>query len=201
MESNHRLDLSIGFEELIEWIALTTMNTVSWAESVAAWSSFATAVFTLGLLVAAVWAGFTAVSAMRASKAASNAAAEANEQMKLDSIAQTRPYVYADIVPSLAGRRHFDLRITNVGKTAARNLHIQFDNWPEKIDDVAEHVKILLRLNELCLLAARFGLTGASRAIFQMERPKLGCLKKERSSCSMALMIQQRRSTRNNTRF
>lgn len=119
------------------------MNTVSWAESVAAWSSFATAVFTLGLLVAAVWAGFTAVSAMRASKAASDAAAEANEQMKLDSIAQTRPYVYAEIVPSLAGSGHFDLRISNVGKTAARNLHIQFDNWPEKIDGVAEHVKIL----------------------------------------------------------
>lgn len=119
------------------------MNTVSWAESVAAWSSFATAVFTSGLLVAAVWAGFTAVSAMRASKAASDAAAEANEQMKLDSIAQTRPYVYAEIVPSLAGSGHFDLRITNVGKTAARNLHIQFDNWSDQIDDVAEKVKLL----------------------------------------------------------
>lgn len=119
------------------------MNEVSWAESVAAWSSFATAIFTLGLLVAAVWAGCTAVSAMRASKAASEAAAEANEQMKLDSIAQARPYVYAEIVPSLAGRRHFDLRITNVGKTAARNLCMKFDNWPDEIDDVAEKIKIL----------------------------------------------------------
>lgn len=119
------------------------MNGVSWAESVAAWSSLATAIFTLGLLVAAVWAGLTAVSAMRASKAASDAAAEANEQMKLDSIAQTRPYVYAEIVPSLAGAGHFDLRIMNVGKTAARNLYVQFDNWPKEIDDVAQQVKIL----------------------------------------------------------
>ena len=119
------------------------MNGVSWAESVAAWSSLATAIFTFGLLVAAVWAGCTAVSAMRASKAASAAAAEANEQTKLDSIAQTRPYVYAEIVPSLAGTGHYDLRIMNAGKTAARNLHIQFDNWPEKIDDVAEQVKVL----------------------------------------------------------
>ena len=71
------------------------MNGVSWAESVAAWSSFATAIFTLGLLVAAVWAGFTAVSAMRASKAASDAAAEANEQMKLDSIARRCQWVVA----------------------------------------------------------------------------------------------------------
>lgn len=119
------------------------MNGVSWAESVAAWSSLATAIFTFGLLVAAVWAGCTAVSAMRASKAASDAAAEANEQMKLDSIAQTRPYVYAEIVPSLAGSDAYDLRVTNVGRTAARNLHIQFDKWPTEIDFVAQQVKIL----------------------------------------------------------
>ena len=80
---------------------------------------------------------------MHASKAASDAAAEANEQMKLDSIAQTRPYVYAEIVPSLGGTDAYDLRVTNVGRTAARNLYIQFNNWPKKIDDVAEHVKIL----------------------------------------------------------
>lgn len=80
---------------------------------------------------------------MHASKAASDAAAEANEQMKLDSTAQTRPYVYAEIVPSLGGTDAYDLRVTNVGRTAARNLYIQFNNWPKKIDDVAEHVKIL----------------------------------------------------------
>ncbi|RRD36818.1 hypothetical protein EII31_03770 [Leucobacter sp. OH2974_COT-288] len=80
---------------------------------------------------------------MRASKAASDAAAEANSQAKIDSIAQTRPYVYAEILPSLAGKGSFDLRITNVGKTAAKGLHVQFDSWPEELDDIAEKIKNL----------------------------------------------------------
>ena len=101
---------------------------------------------------------------MHASKAASDAAAEANEQMKLDSIAQTRPYVYAEIVPSLGGTDAYDLRVTNVGRTAARNLYIQFNNWPKKIDDVAEHVKILFETERTlppgCLIRTYWRLEG-----------------------------------------
>lgn len=156
------------------------MNEVSWAESVAAWSSLATAIFTLGLLVAAVWAGCTAVSAMRASKAASDAAAEANEQMKLDSIAQARPYVYAEIVPSLAGPDAYDLRITNVGRTAARNLHIEFDNWPQEVDDVAQEVRILFETKRTlppgCSIRTYWSLQGddlcVSNEAVKPEEPK-----------------------------
>lgn len=119
------------------------MNYTIWLDTLVALATIANSFFTLGLLFTAVWAGRTAVLAMRASKAASDAAAEANFQAKIDSIAQSRPYVYAEILPSLAGPGFFDLRIMNVGKTAAKGLHVQFDSWPEELDDIAEQIKNL----------------------------------------------------------
>ncbi|KNX35961.1 hypothetical protein VV01_21940 [Luteipulveratus halotolerans] len=76
-----------------------------------------------------------------AAKGTLNAAQEANEQAKRDSIEQTRPYVYAEIVGSLAGSPSWDLRITNMGNSAARGLTLEYDAWPETLDDIASKTK------------------------------------------------------------
>lgn len=113
----------------------------NWADTLVALSSLISTILTLGLLIAAIWAGVTAIEAMRASRIASEAAKEANEQARRDSIEQTRPYVYAEILPSLAGTSQYDLRVSNVGRTAARSLRLEFDAWPEEIDDIAKQIK------------------------------------------------------------
>ena len=117
------------------------MGEPNWTDVMAALSSLLTTLLTIGLLLAAIWAGRTAIEAMRASKVASEAAREANEQARRDSIEQTRPYVYVEILPSLQGFGVYDLRISNVGRSAARNLRFEFDNWPDPIDDVAERIQ------------------------------------------------------------
>jgi hypothetical protein len=66
-----------------------------------------------------------------------NAAREANEQARRDSIEQTRPYVFVEILPGLAGATSWDLRVTNSGQSAARELVLDYDRWPEDLDDVA----------------------------------------------------------------
>jgi hypothetical protein len=75
---------------------------------------------------------------MQASERASVAAERANEQAQRDSAAQTRPYVDVEIVPGLSGIACYDLRITNTGKTPARNLTLRYDAWPERPDDIAQ---------------------------------------------------------------
>lgn len=99
----------------------------------------------IGLLVVAGIGGKTALSALKASQEASQAAREANEQMKRDSIEQTRPYVYAEIIPSLAGPSSYDIRIVNAGKSSAFNLTLDYSEWPEELDDIGEAVRDLFR--------------------------------------------------------
>lgn len=106
-------------------------------------NNVATPILTAGLLVVAILALCATWGTLKAAKESSIAAREANEQAKRDSIAQTRPYVYAEILPGLAGHMHFDLRIRNVGRSPARNLKLYFDSWPENPDDVAEQIRIL----------------------------------------------------------
>lgn len=114
-----------------------------WTEQLSAWSTLATAVLTLALVVVAAVAGVVAVRALQASRLASEAAllaAEAaraaNEQARLDSLERTRPYVFIEMLPGLAGVNSFDLRITNSGKSAARNLTMDYSDWPENLDGV-----------------------------------------------------------------
>lgn len=106
-------------------------------------SNAVTALCTFGLLVAAVSAGRTAVRTMRASQEASAAAREAQEQARRDSIEQTRPYVYVEVVPGLAGLRTYDLRISNSGRSAARDLRLDFDAWPDVDDKITEAIRVL----------------------------------------------------------
>lgn len=92
---------------------------------VMAWAAIATATLTLGLLVVAIFA-------FRAAKGSWKAATEANRQMERDSREQSRPYVTAQILPGLAGITTWDLKITNTGRTAARHLTMDYDQWPTK---------------------------------------------------------------------
>lgn len=112
-------------------------------EALAAWSNLATAVFTAALAVMAYFAWRAAKETLAASRRASAAAEAANEQARRDSIEQTRPYVSAQIVPSLAGIQSYDVRITNSGRSSARNLTLEFDAWPSELDDVARAVRTL----------------------------------------------------------
>lgn len=102
-----------------------------WTDVVMAWAAVATAVFTLGLLI-------TAICAIKPAKETWKAAAEANRQAERDSREQSRPYVTAQIVPGLAGITSWDLRIMNTGRTAARNLTMDYDQWPRGQDEEAE---------------------------------------------------------------
>lgn len=105
-------------------------------ESLTAWSAAATAILTTALVLIAIGTARTAIKTL-------NASHEANEQAKLDSIAQTRPYVYAEILPGLAGRKTYDIKITNSGQSSARDLTLDFTDWPEPPDHFADSVHTL----------------------------------------------------------
>lgn len=144
------------------------MENPTWTDQLSAWSTFATAVFSFALVVLPLWAGRTAIRTLRASQGASEAAiasAEAaraaNEQARFDSIEQTRPYVYAEVIPGLSGGSCYDLRLRNCGKSTARDVTLEYSNWPDKLDDVAESIKELFQtprslaavLSDSCRLA------------------------------------------------
>lgn len=112
----------------------TTATTADW---VAAISAATTAVLTLVLVIAALWSLKAALKTLGASR-------EANEQTERDSIERTRPYVFVEIVPGLAGIATYDLVIRNTGLSAARRVTLQFNPWPEAIDDIAEKVRTLM---------------------------------------------------------
>lgn len=126
------------------------MTDVKWTQALSAWSTFATAVLTLAILLMAVAAWRTGKGALvaardasEAAKASADAARASNEQARLDSIEQTRPYVYAEITPGLTGTEAWDIRITNVGKSAARQLTLEYDRWPQSPDDVGSALRDL----------------------------------------------------------
>lgn len=108
----------------------------SWTDQLSAWSTFATAGLTLVVVVAAVTTAWFARGALKASRAA-------NLQAQHDSIEQTRPFVYAEVVPGLSGIGCWDIRITNSGRSSARGLTLDFDTWPEDLDDVGGAIHTL----------------------------------------------------------
>ena len=103
-------------------------------DNLADYSSLASAIASWFLVGLAFWAGKTATQTLRASKEASEAAREANVQAKNDSIAQTRPYVYVELVPGMMAERSLDLRIVNVGRSSARQLKLEFVNRSESVN-------------------------------------------------------------------
>lgn len=93
------------------------------SDNVSAISAAVTAVLTLGLLIVAILALSAARGSLEAAKAA-------NEQKRIDSILQTRPYVFVNAVPSIAGPQCYDLVIANVGHSTARELQLKCSAWP-----------------------------------------------------------------------
>lgn len=126
------------------------MDSPNWTDQMASWSALASALLTLGLLVFAVVAWRTAHKTLEESRKASiasqqsaKAAETANEQMRRDSIEQTRPYVFAEVLPGLAGVPSWDIRITNAGKSAARQLTLTPTEWPDRDDVVTRSLREL----------------------------------------------------------
>lgn len=94
-------------------------------------AGWVTAVATLGLLVGAVLAWCTAKKTL--------------EQMEKDSEATSRPYLVAEVVPSLGGPPSWDLLIRNAGRSAATKVRGEFSPAPSNPDDgtVSEVTSIL----------------------------------------------------------
>lgn len=98
-------------------------ETIAEAAMHAAWW---TAIATLLLVGGALLTFWVAVNTLR--------------QMKLDSHAQTRPYVYAKLDPSVGGPT-WDLVIANTGRSTARNVRLSLSNWPDAGDRVVDDVR------------------------------------------------------------
>lgn len=117
------------------------MDEMTWADCVTAVAALLSALFSLGLLAFAALAWGTARKALNASKAAASASEQAAvqakrsvEAMEQDSALRTaqneqatRPYVFARLVPSLAGSSSlgWDLAIENGGLSAAYGVTMQ----------------------------------------------------------------------------
>lgn len=151
------------------------VNNPSWADILSAVTAAASAVFTLGLLILAVVAWRTAHSTLEESRKASLAAQKsalaaeaANEQLRRDSAEQTRPYVFAEVVPGLAGVATWDIRITNAGRSSARELTIKPNSWPDR-DDVA-----IQSLRELCETPRTLPPGCSIRVLWGVEKPGPG---------------------------
>jgi hypothetical protein len=140
------------------------------------WSQAAVALATIGLLLFAVFAWCTAKHTLRESRKASHAAQQsaeaalaANEQLRRDSIAQTRPYVFVEVLPGLGGVASWDIRITNTGRSTARKLAWEPHWWPGADDAVT------LALREFT--KERVLPPGSSiRAIWRVEGPGVGAV-------------------------
>lgn len=125
---------------------------MSWFIPAAAWvTALATVLLVIGAFVA--WgtakatldamkeANEAAERASKASEVAARAAEEANHQAREDSIRRTRPYVFVEIAMGISGETSGDLRIRNVGASAAHQVTVQLSPWPEEMDDIAENLR------------------------------------------------------------
>lgn len=106
-------------DALKEGVLYCSTNATNWTDIWTTVATVVTALATVGLVVGAMMAW--------------HAAKKTLDQMKADSAAQSRPYVHAQIVPSIGGPRAWDLIIRNTGNSAARNLRATASIWP-KID-------------------------------------------------------------------
>lgn len=66
---------------------------------------------------------------------------EAAAQAIADSQRATRPYLWAELVPSLTGAPCWDLVIRNTGRTPARDVTLDADPWPEPGDRFGDRLR------------------------------------------------------------
>lgn len=96
--------------------------------------TWVTALATIALVIAAIWAGRIAVDTLR--------------QMKADSAAQTRPYLYVHLVPSIGGVAAWDLVIKNSGRSSARAVTLGTNNWPDRQDRMLDALKVMFKTEQ-----------------------------------------------------
>lgn len=71
------------------------------------------------------------------------------QQMRDDSSRQTRPYVYAVLVPGLWGAGNWDLVLRNAGQSAARRLTAELTDWPENEDLITKGLRALFEEEQI----------------------------------------------------
>lgn len=94
--------------------------------------TWVTALATIALVIAAIGAGRIALETLK--------------QQQKDSYAAWRPYLTAQVVPSLAGSPNFDLVIENIGASPAVEIEISSPDFPEKLDKVSESIRDLFKV-------------------------------------------------------
>lgn len=107
-------------------------------ENLELWSTIGdvgTAILTLLLVALATWAGWTAVKTLN--------------QTRQNSIDQTRPYVFAQVVPSIAGHSVYDLVIQNSGQSTATNLKVSSPQFPDNPDRIAKAIGTLFEITHV----------------------------------------------------
>lgn len=145
-----------------------------WGQALSDWSPVVTALTGVGTLLIALLAAIVAWTTFRETKKsndeARSAEIRASEQAREDSIRQTRPYVFAELVPSVAGMATYDMVIRNLGRSMARDVVVTFDPAPSDLDDVAS--KVLADLQHPRDLPPSAGI----RTYWRLEAPEGGSL-------------------------
>lgn len=113
-------------------------------------SAIATAVFTVCLVIIALIAWWTAKKTLDAARKSAEQAEETVRQMRKDSIGMqedsaraSRPYLFAQLVPGLAGEGCWDLLITNAGRSGAFNMTMEIESPTENDDKVTRGARRL----------------------------------------------------------
>lgn len=113
-----------------ELVDPSSIGATSWTDAIIAFSGLATALATVGLVVGAYFAWKAAKATL--------------DQMKQDSAAQTRPYVHARLERSMGADQGTDLIVTNVGRSTARGLTMEINQWPSREDDVTKALRKMM---------------------------------------------------------
>lgn len=113
-------------------------TTTDWLGVIAAWITALAALGTVLLTAGLLWAAWRAY---RTASGTLKQMREDSEAQREDSARATRPYVYARIVPGLAGERTWDLTIENSGRTAAYDLQVSIKANEVRSDVIATAVR------------------------------------------------------------
>lgn len=138
------------------------------------WSPAIMAATGVGTLLSAWAAVIFARKTLNETKKANNHARDAeiraNEQAIKDSVRQTRPYVFAELAPSVSGLATYDMVIRNLGRSMAKNVRIEFKPAPSELDDIGS--KVLDDLQHPRDLPPHAGI----RTYWRIEAPEGGTL-------------------------
>ncbi|MCP3420336.1 hypothetical protein [Nocardioides pinisoli] len=84
----------------------------------------------------------------------------AKDQLELltkQAVREGRPFVSAEVVPGLHGPGFWDLIVTNTGRTAAREIRFDFEEWTpqDDKDHITEHLLVYLNATHMLVPNAR----------------------------------------------